>query len=126
MGDHVWIGENAWIDNLASVTLESHVCLSQEVYLCTGNHDWTAADFKLITAEIYIEESSWIAARAVIGPGVKVGRGAILGLGSVTGHSLEAMTIYAGNPAQPIKKRVIFDHQSSERVNTQIPKNGVR
>lgn len=107
VGDHVWIGENAWIDNLALVTIESHVCLSQDIYLCTGNHDWSDPHFQLITAEIYIEQRSWIAARAVIGPGVRVAQGAILGLGSVTGHSLEAMTIYAGNPAQPIKKRTI-------------------
>ena len=107
VGDHVWIGENAWIDNLAPVTIESHVCLSQEVYLCTGNHDWSDPNFQLITAEIYIEKSSWIAARAVIGPGVRVSQGAILALGSVTGCSLEAMTIYAGNPAQPIKKRTL-------------------
>ncbi|MBW4575252.1 MAG: WcaF family extracellular polysaccharide biosynthesis acetyltransferase [Aphanothece sp. CMT-3BRIN-NPC111] len=107
VGDYVWIGENAWLDNLAHITLESHVCLSQDVYLCTGNHDWTRPDFQLITAEIYIEQGSWIAARATIGPGVRVGRGSILSLGSVTGRSLQPMTIYAGNPAQPIKKRVI-------------------
>ncbi len=105
VGDHVWIGEDAWIDNLADVTLESHVCLSQGVYLCTGNHDWNHPDFKLIPAPIHIQESSWIAAKSVIGPGVTVGRGAVLILGGVTGRSLEPMTIYAGNPAQPIKPR---------------------
>ncbi len=36
VGDHVWIGEDAWIDNLADVIIESHVCLSQSTYLCTG------------------------------------------------------------------------------------------
>ena len=109
VGDCVWIGENVWIDNLAPVVLEGHVCISQDVYLCTGNHDWSDPDFKLITAQIYIEEGSWIAARAVIGPGVTVGRGAVLSLGSVTGRSLEPMTIYAGNPAQPLKKRAISE-----------------
>lgn len=105
IADHVWLGENTWIDNLALVTIESHVCLSQGVYLCTGNHDWNHPDFKLMTAPIHIQESSWIAAKAVIGPGVTVGRGAVLTLGSVTAHSLEEMTIYAGNPAQAVKKR---------------------
>lgn len=109
VGDYVWIGEKAWIDNLAMVTLESHVCLSQEVYLCTGNHDWSQSNFKLITGEIYIEEGSWIAARATVGPGVTIGKGAILSLGSVTGKSLAPMTIHAGNPAQLIKIRVIKD-----------------
>ncbi len=105
VGDFVWIGEDAWIDNLAFITIESHVCISQGVYLCTGNHDWNHPDFKLITAPIYIQQSSWIAAKSVIGPGVTVGKGAILALGGVTGRSLESMTIYAGNPAQPLKKR---------------------
>ncbi len=106
VGDCVWIGESTWIDNLAPVVLESHVCLSQGVYLCTGNHDWYHPNFKLIPAPIHIHESSWIAAKSVIGPGVTVGRGAVLTLGGVTGRSLEPMTIYAGNPAQPIKRRV--------------------
>lgn len=105
IGDYVWIGEEAWIDNLATVTIESHACISQGVYLCTGNHDWNDPNFKLKIAPIHIQESSWIAAKSLIGPGVTVGKGAVLVLGGVAGRSLEAMTIYAGNPAQPIKKR---------------------
>jgi putative colanic acid biosynthesis acetyltransferase WcaF len=105
VGDYVWIGEDTWLDNIAPITIESHVCLSQGVYLCTGNHDWSHPDFKLIPAPIHIQESSWIAAKSVIGPGVTVGRGAVLTLGGVTGRSLEPMTIYAGNPAQPVRKR---------------------
>lgn len=105
VGDFVWIGEDTWIDNLAPVVIDNHVCLSQGVYLCTGNHDWNHPDFKLIPAPIHIQQSSWIAAKSVIGPGVTVGQGAVLTLGGVTGKSLEPMIIYAGNPAQPIKKR---------------------
>lgn len=41
----------------------------------------------------------------MIGPGVTIGRGAVLTLGSVTTYSLESMTIYSGNPAQPVKRR---------------------
>lgn len=107
VGDCVWIGENAWLDNLAAIEIESHVCISQDVYLCTGNHDWSHPDFQLIPAPIKIEQGSWIAARAVVGPGVTIGRGAVLTLGSVAARSLQSMTIYAGNPAQPIKQRII-------------------
>lgn len=107
VGDYVWIGENTWIDNLAVVTIENHVCISQGVYLCTGNHDWSDRNFKLMTQEIYIQAGSWLAAKSSVGPGVTVGRGAVLSLGSVTGRSLEPMTIYAGNPAIAIKQRQI-------------------
>ncbi|MGL5034456.1 MAG: WcaF family extracellular polysaccharide biosynthesis acetyltransferase [Microcystaceae cyanobacterium] len=105
IADHVWIGEKVWIDNIFQVTIETNVCISQDVYLCTGNHSWSKTNFELIPGEIYLEESSWIAARAVIGPGVRVGQGAVLSLGSVATQSLKAMTIYAGNPAQAIKER---------------------
>jgi putative colanic acid biosynthesis acetyltransferase WcaF len=105
VGNFVWIGEDTWIDNLASVVIADHVCISQGVYLCTGNHDWHDPNFKLITAPIQIEKSAWIAAKSVIGPGVTVGEGVVLTLGGVTGKSLEPMTIYAGNPAQPVRKR---------------------
>ncbi|BAZ03613.1 putative colanic acid biosynthesis acetyltransferase [Calothrix sp. NIES-3974] len=105
VGDYAWLGEDAWIDNLAEVTIGAHACISQGVYLCTGNHDWNHPDFKLIVAPIHIQESCWIAAKSVIGPGVTVGRGAVLVLGGVAGKSLEPMTVYGGNPAQPIKQR---------------------
>jgi putative colanic acid biosynthesis acetyltransferase WcaF len=105
--DFVWIGEDAWLDNLDLITIESHCCISQGVYLCTGNHDWGDRDFTLRTAPIYIESGSWIAAHATIASGVRVGQGAVLGLGSVATRSLEPMTIYSGNPAIAIKSRKI-------------------
>ena len=105
VGDHVWIGEDAWIDNLDGVTIESHVCISQGVYLCTGNHDWSHPHFSLRVAPIHLKTGSWVAAKAVVGPGVTLGEGAILSLGSVAGRSLEPMMIYAGNPAEAIKPR---------------------
>lgn len=119
VGDCVWIGEDTWIDNLASVHIESHVCLSQGVYLCTGNHDWNHPHFKLMPAPIHIEQGSWIAAKSVIGPGVTVGRGAVLTLGGVTGSSLESGVIYAGNPAQPIKRRKLRPSEDMLRVSAQ-------
>lgn len=105
VGDNCWLGEHAWIDNLAPVTLDDNVCLSQGVYLCTGNHDWSKPTFDLRLGGIHIEQSAWIGAQAMVGPGVTVGAGAILSLGSVTSRTLESWTIYAGNPAQPIKTR---------------------
>jgi putative colanic acid biosynthesis acetyltransferase WcaF len=107
IGKNCWIGENSWLDNVAPITLEDNVCLSQGVYLCTGNHDWTHPQFKLTPAPIYIESGSWIAAKAMVGPGVVVGQGAVLCLGSVASISLKSMTIYAGNPSIPIKKRLM-------------------
>jgi putative colanic acid biosynthesis acetyltransferase WcaF len=116
VGDYVWIGEKAWLDNLAEITLDSHVCLSQGVYLCTGNHDWNVPQFSLRTAPIWIQSGSWIGAKAVVGPGVTVGSGAVLTLGSVANQDLDPMTIYQGNPAQPIKKRLLASEPQPSEI----------
>lgn len=107
VGDHAWIGENVWIDNLAMVSLGSHACLSQGVYLCTGSHDWSSAHFDLVTRPITIADHAWVAAMAKISPGVTCGEGAVLALGSVAAQDLAPWTIYMGVPAQPVRSRQI-------------------
>ncbi len=107
VGENSWIGEHAWIDNLAPVTIGNDCCVSQGAYLCTGSHDWTAPGFELITRPITLEPGAWVAAKAVVGPGVTIGRGAVLGLGSVATRDLDAWTVYAGVPATTIRQRAI-------------------
>ncbi len=107
IGNDVWLGERAWIDNIENVEIGDNVCISQEAYLCTGNHDWSCENFKLTAEPINIEDQVWIGARAVVGPGVTVKTGSVLALGSVAVSNLEPMMIYSGNPAKPIKPRKI-------------------
>lgn len=105
VGDHVWIGESAWIDNLDWVRIGSHACLSQDVYLCTGNHDWKKQSFDLRVRPITVEAGAWLAARTTVAPGVTVGHGAILALGSTAVSDLAADYIHQGSPAVPVRKR---------------------
>jgi putative colanic acid biosynthesis acetyltransferase WcaF len=107
VGDHCWIGEDVWIDNLAPVTIGSHVCVSQGAYLCTGNHDWSKPNLKLFTRPIQLERGCWVGAKALVGPGVTVKEGAILTAGGVATKDLQAFGIYSGNPAVLIKQRVV-------------------
>lgn len=107
VGDHSWIGEDVWIDNLAMVRIGSNVCISQGAYLCTGNHDWSDPFFGLKVKPITIQNGGWIGAKAVICPGVDVESSAIAGAGAVVSCKLEAETIYAGNPAVAVRKRVL-------------------
>lgn len=107
IGDHCWIGEDCWIDNLAPVTLGQHVCISQAVYLCTGNHDWSDPAFRLITGSIEIHDGAWIAARAAIGPGVVVGEHAVVGFGAVVTGAVPPYEIHGGNPAVYLRRREI-------------------
>jgi putative colanic acid biosynthesis acetyltransferase WcaF len=106
IGDHVWIGEGVWIDNLAMVALGNHVCLSQGAMLLCGNHNYKSKAFDLIVKEIKLQEGVWIGAKAVVCPGVNCLSHAVLSVGAVATHDLEAYTVYGGNPAIKIRKRI--------------------
>jgi putative colanic acid biosynthesis acetyltransferase WcaF len=107
VGDHVWIGENAWIDNLAKVTIKSNACISQGALLLCGNHNYKKSAFDLIIGEITLEEGVWIGAKCTVCPGVKCGSHSLLTVGSIATAHLEPYSIYQGNPAVKIKDRVI-------------------
>lgn len=113
VGQHSWIGEGVWIDNLAPVTIGANSCLSQGAYLCTGSHDWSRSSFDLITKPIRIGDSVWIGARAIITPGVEVGSGAVLTAGSVATTNLEPGAIHAGLPAKLLKRRKVQANSAS-------------
>jgi putative colanic acid biosynthesis acetyltransferase WcaF len=106
-GDHVWIGEKSWIDNLAYVKIKSNVCISQGVYIFCGNHNYKNTSFDLIVEEVLINEGSWLCAKSIVGPGVICGYNSILTVGSVATKNLDDFGIYKGNPAKLIKYRNI-------------------
>lgn len=105
INDHSWIGEDVWIDNLETVTIGRHCCISQGAYLCTGSHDWASERFDLVTKPINIEDYAWLSAKTIVGPGVNVGEGSVLTLGSVATENLKPGWIYQGNPASPLRER---------------------
>ena len=39
IGDYTWIGERAWIDNLAQVKIGKNCCISQGAMLLCGNNN---------------------------------------------------------------------------------------
>lgn len=107
IGNHCWIGENVWIDNLDQVILEDHVCISQGAFLECGNHNYKKQSFDLMTGPITLKEGSWVGAQARIAPGVTIESHAILTMGSTAVNNLAPYNIYSGNPASFKKKRVI-------------------
>jgi putative colanic acid biosynthesis acetyltransferase WcaF len=107
VGDHSWLGEEVWIDNLAPVHIGNNVCLSQGACVMTGNHDRKSRSFDLRLSPVDIADGAWIGARSLICPGTQAERHAVVEAGAVAKGTLEEAGIYAGNPAVRIGTRCI-------------------
>ena len=103
--DHVAAGNGVEIYNPSPMHFASHVILSQDSYLCGATHDYDDPSFPLLSYQMSFGQYAWICARASVGPGVNVGEGAVLGLGSIATRDLAPWTVYGGNPAQPLRER---------------------
>jgi len=102
IGDHAWIGEDAWIDNLGDVEIGPNACVSQGAYFCTGNHDWSDPAFGLIVKGIRIGPGAWVGAKSVICPGVELGENSIVAAGSVVMRSIPAGSSGCSSRTLPI------------------------
>ena len=107
IGNHVWIGENVWIDNLDEVVIGDNSCISQSVLLLTGNHNYKKTGFDLITGPIILEDGVWIGAKSMITLNTKCLSHSVLSAGSVLSSNMDSYAIYRGNPAIKIKDRII-------------------
>ena len=107
IADHVWLGEEVWIDNISMVTISSHVCVSQGAFLLTGNHNYSKSYFPLISKPILIEEGVWVCAKAVVTGGVTLKSHSILSLGCIATKDLDSYYIYGNFPLKKIKPRTI-------------------
>lgn len=89
--------------------------VSQRAFLCTASHDIRSESFKLVTAPIKIGAYAWIAAEAFVGPGVKVGEGAVAGARTCVVKNVPPWTIVAGNPARRVGSRKILNTAAKSR-----------
>jgi putative colanic acid biosynthesis acetyltransferase WcaF len=103
--DRVTLADDAELYNPSPMYLGSHAIVSQGAYVCGATHLYNDPSFRLVSFPMRLGAYSWICARAAVNPGVNVGDGAILALGSVATKDLEAFGIYAGIPARKVKER---------------------
>jgi acetyltransferase-like isoleucine patch superfamily enzyme len=81
------------------------VSIGPEAAILTLGHDPQSADFLDKGGDVIIGNRVWIAYRAIILPGIKIGDGAVIAAGAVVTRDVEPFTIVAGSPAKKIGKR---------------------
>ena len=104
MGDGACIGDRAEIYNVAPIALGARAVVSQQALLCAASHDHRRDDFPLTSAPITLGVRAWVAARAIVLPGVTIGDGAVVGAGSVVTRDVAAGCTVAGNPARVLRR----------------------
>lgn len=107
IGDHTWIGEGAWLDSLVRIDIGANVCISQDAYLLTGNHDYKDPAFGLVVRPIRIEDGAWVGARTVVCPGVCIAKETVIAVGSVVSADTQTKMVYRGNPAAAVRERAL-------------------
>ena len=107
IGDYSWIGDDVVLYSLGEIEIGNNVVISQRSYICTGSHDYTKIDFPIFAKKIAIEDEVWLATDVFVAPGVKIGKGTIVGARSSVFKDLPPGKVCIGNPAKPIKDRKV-------------------
>ena len=115
---NIYIGEGAVItganlDARGGLVIGKRCIINDGVTILSATHDYNSTTYDLIKKNVEIGEYAWIATNSTILPGVKIGKGAIVGAGAVVAKNIPDYAICVGNPAKIIGYR--------ERVHSDIP-----
>ena len=93
------------------IEIGSRVCINDGVRIFTASHDVSDSAWNRTQGKVVVEDYVWIGTGAMILPGVRLGKGSVVGAGSVVSRSVDPGNIVVGNPARPTSKK------RSEKLN---------
>jgi len=105
IGDDTIIGDHAFLDGRDKLFIGNHVDIASEVMIYNSEHDIESVNFQAIHKPVTVEDYVFIGPRAIILPGVTIGKGAVVAAGAVVTKNVEAFQIVGGIPATIIGKR---------------------
>ncbi|WP_300021517.1 colanic acid biosynthesis acetyltransferase WcaF [uncultured Maribacter sp.] len=97
IGNHVWIGEEAFLLNFEQIRIGNNVCISQRSFLCGGNHDYRIPSMPYRNGPIELQDGCWIGACCFIGPNVVIGYDSVITVGSIIVTEIENSKIVSQN-----------------------------
>lgn len=105
IGQDTIIGGNAFLDGRGKLIIGDHVDIASEVMIYNSEHDINDPKFEAISDSVEIEDYVFIGPRAIILPGVKIGKGAVIAAGCVVTKDVPQFSIVGGVPGKIIGER---------------------
>ena len=108
IGEHVYIAGGTWLGGGGGLFLEDQVLIGPYTIVATAVHKFKNNSARFggaMRAPVRIGKGSWLAAHVVINPGVKIGRGNLIGANAVVTKNTPDNVFVAGVPAKVISER---------------------
>jgi acetyltransferase-like isoleucine patch superfamily enzyme len=109
--DNVSLGFDCRIASTSEVSIGSHCLFGARCYIGGAQHSFDRTDIPITRQPINskggvrIEDDVWLGVHVVVNDGIRIGKGAVVGAGSVVTRDLPPYAIAAGVPAKVIRKR---------------------
>lgn len=105
IGEDTVIGDHVFLDGRAPLKIGNHVAIASQVLIYNAQHNVEDPHFTAVEAPVVIDDYVFIGPRAIILPGIKIGRGAIVAAGAVVTKDVSPFSIVGGVPAKLIRER---------------------
>lgn len=105
IGNGTVINKRCVLDGRGGLVIGNNVDIAQDTFIWTEQHDYNSPDYTSICKPVEIEDYVWIASRATVLPGVKIGRGAVVACGAIVTKDVPPLAIVGGVPARIIGYR---------------------
>jgi putative colanic acid biosynthesis acetyltransferase WcaF len=112
IGSRVTISRGSLVDARGGLVIEDAALVGFESILLSWTHRFDDPTIAVLDQgfeglPIRVGRASWLGARSILLPGVTLGEEAIVGAASVVTRDVGPSVIVAGNPARPIKARLV-------------------
>jgi acetyltransferase-like isoleucine patch superfamily enzyme len=114
------LGPRVRLDAREGLTIKSNTTIAAEVMIWTLHHDYNDDNFITIGTPVIIEEHAWICSRAIILPGVKIGKCAVVASGAVVTKDVPPYAIVGGVPAKIIGERTKKEYKYNPYYKSHI------
>lgn len=105
IGKHTVINRGCCLDGRGGLRIGDNVSVSPGVWLLTDQHDMNDPGFAEQFGRVELEDYVWIGSRALVLPGVKIGKGAVVAAGAVVTKDVPPYQVVGGVPAKQIGTR---------------------